>query len=268
MRASTARRNAESRTCFNKLGAVPHRVPAGRYREGGSGANPPPRFHAIAGTGLLKQIREAWQTRTPLGGNRFKEQVEEMLGQSRSGPTVQAENGVDRGPIRPLYSYQVSGPGRSGSPPPATSNARARRRRPGRRVPIGRSARRPRPSPAGPAYGAGTRPRKRDHPRVPAGEIAHRAGAFGCPSAPHRVDGPACRDRLVGAVCQASESFVSSLFITLEGPDGSGKSTQRKLLAEHLESLSAVRFCLPANPAAPLADAARTSLSSQTQVCL
>jgi hypothetical protein len=38
-------------------------------------------------------------------------------------------------------------PGRSGSPPPAISSARARRRRPGRRVPTGRSAGRPRPSP-------------------------------------------------------------------------------------------------------------------------
>ena len=60
----------------------------------------------------------------------------------------------------------------------------------------------PAQAPQGPAYGAGKGPRKGDDPRVPAGEIAHRTGAFGRPSAPHRVDGPAGRDGLVGAVRQ------------------------------------------------------------------
>ena len=46
-------------------------------------------------------VAQAWQTGTPLGNDRFKEQVEAMLG--GTGTVGQArrgrEKGVDRGPL-------------------------------------------------------------------------------------------------------------------------------------------------------------------------
>ncbi len=70
----------------NALGrADPIVVSHERYRAlGSSGAERQQTYRSLfrvhVDAGQLKQIREAWQTGTPLGDNRFKEQVEGTLG--------------------------------------------------------------------------------------------------------------------------------------------------------------------------------------------
>ncbi len=72
-------------------GADPIIVSHERYRAlGGSEAERQQTYMGLfrvhVDAGQLKQIREAWLTGTPLGNNRFKEQVEAMLGRKVGQP--------------------------------------------------------------------------------------------------------------------------------------------------------------------------------------